>query len=215
MVIDRTIVVESVAAGGSAPLDEGSLLVIRVQNDDNDKETSRLMPMGKIFEVFGPVSRPLYTIRLPSAKDKPAKKAEKMGTECVERDVDEISLHDDESEEQYKNDETEEHEKSKESEPIDGSASMDGESRVLNTTSSVRNAEVNEKNDSHEDDDTDSDPWSIKGKYTELLQSTIGIPVYYIPDITKLLDTGAVIRNSGRGCGELLSCCRLYFLCSC
>ena len=69
MVEDRTIVVESVATGGTAPLDEGSLLVIQIEADDENAK-SQLVPLGKVFELFGPVSRPLYTIRLPSAKDK-------------------------------------------------------------------------------------------------------------------------------------------------
>ena len=48
----------------------------------------------------------------------------------------------------------------------------------------------------------ESDPWSPQGKYTLLLETSKYHPVYYISDIAKLLDTGAIIRNSGRGCGE-------------
>ena len=91
MITDRTVVVESVSSslqrgmGGcdtDGPLDEGSLLVIEIQkssledqgslnscndNDDNSVvDDTSLIPLGRIFEVFGPVSRPLYTIRLPS-----------------------------------------------------------------------------------------------------------------------------------------------------
>jgi rRNA processing protein Gar1 len=34
--------------------------VIRVDED----EKLRLLPLGKVFEIFGPISRPLYTIAL-------------------------------------------------------------------------------------------------------------------------------------------------------
>jgi len=186
MVEDRTIVVESVATGGSAPLDEGSLLVIRVPNEGDEEVKSRLMPLGKVFEVFGPVSRPLYTIRLPSAKDKPAKSQDVNGS-VVERDADEISLNDDESEE---------HADGKEGETTVKVSSDD--------LTSANNADTKGQNGTNENDSTGFDPWAPDGKYTKLLKSsTTGTPVYYIPDITKLLDTGAVIRNSGRGCGEL------------
>lgn len=193
MVTDRTIVVQSVATGGSAPLDEGSLLVLRVQNEGNDKETTRLMPLGKVFELFGPVSRPLYTIRLPSAKKQPSKKVEKKTTECVDRDSDEISLNEDEPRECGE---------SEEDAPVAENMLTEGEESVLNEVSSTSNTDEKEQNGSREIKDTESDPWGPKGKYTNLLESTQRMPVYYIPDIATLLDTGAVIRNSGRGCGE-------------
>jgi rRNA processing protein Gar1 len=195
MVTDRTIVVESVATGGSAPLDEGSLLVIRVQNEVDDKEMSRLMPLGKVFEVFGPVSRPLYTVRLPPANDKRVKKIEKETSAGVDRDADEISLNDEEPEVQGE---------SREGEPVAESTSMEGEPSALKTVSSASNTGKEEQDGSNKVDGTESDPWAQKGKYTNILESTKGMPVYYIPDIAKLLDTGAVIRNSGRGCGEWL-----------
>jgi len=87
MVQDRTVIVESAPRkdGESlSPLDEGSLLVFRMTTDDGggdnnsshnkNSSNSRLVPIGKVFEVFGPVRRPLYTLRLP-AKEKPKKAA--------------------------------------------------------------------------------------------------------------------------------------------
>lgn len=178
MVEDRTIVVESVATGGAAPLDEGSLLVIRIENNEGDaKQKSQLIPLGKVFEVFGPVSRPLYTIRLPSAKDsKLAKRPEKEQKDnkdaSVERDADEISLDDDDV---PQND----------------------------TTGAVADKSVGGvQYDKPAEKNSESDPWTSEGKNTQLLKDTKRLPVYYIPDITKLLDTGAVIRNSGRGSGK-------------
>lgn len=183
MIEDRTIVVESVATGGSAPLDEGSLLVIRVQ-----EEKSQLIPLGKVFEVFGPVSRPLYTIRLVSPKDKAVRKPEQKeeANESVERDADEISLNDDEHEEQ---DETKEVE-------TEDNVTTEGERAVSDSNKGQ------------------ADPWAPNGKYSKLLEeSTERMPVYYIPDITQLLDTGAVIRNSGRGSGESLEITWTMYVC--
>jgi hypothetical protein len=82
MALDRTVVVESSAsnphghassfATENAPLDEGTLLLLRsppsevVEKEDKDDES--YIPLGRIFEVFGPVSKPLYTIRLPTKR---------------------------------------------------------------------------------------------------------------------------------------------------
>ena len=183
MVEDRTIVVESVATGGSAPLDEGSLLVIRVPNENDEKTKSRLMPLGKVFEVFGPVSRPLYTIRLPSTKDKPSATENKPKSEAitdVERDADEISLDDD-----------------------GGLTENPTENKAKEVKAAPENNDGTEEQDDNDGghDARTIDPWAPNGNCTKLLESSERMAVYYIPDITKLLDTGAVIRNSGRGCG--------------
>ena len=59
MVEERIMVIRSL---GNSPLllEEGNLLVLR------DPEW---IPLGKILEVFGPVSQPLYSIRLPEPID--------------------------------------------------------------------------------------------------------------------------------------------------
>lgn len=195
MVEDRTIVVESAATGSSsAPLDEGSLLVIRIQGEEPPK--SQLVPLGKVFEVFGPVSRPLYTVRLPLVKEAKQKPEQ---NEKSKLDTDEISLNDDDSKEP---EECKEGETAREAEKSAASNSETGSPSKPET--------------SEQTNDNSIDPWTPKGKYTKLLQSAKEMPVYYIPDIAKLLDTGAVIRNSGRGCGELsfdLSCLAAHHVC--
>jgi hypothetical protein len=184
MVEDRTIVVESAATGSSAdPLDEGSLLVIRIQGEEPQK--SQLVPLGKVFEVFGPVSRPLYTVRLPLVKEAKEKPEQLEKSKLI--DTDEISLNDDDDSKEPK--ECEEGETTREAEKSAASNSETGSPSKPET--------------SEQTNDDGIDPWTPKGKYTKLLQSAKEMPVYYIPDIAKLLDTGAVIRNSGRGCGEL------------
>lgn len=198
MVMDRTIVVESVVSNGSAPLDEGSLLVIRVPSEGDEKANARLLPLGKVFEVFGPVSRPLYTVRLPPVTKGEAKKEIKTN-DSVERDADEISLNDD--------DDTERGE-SREAETTKGAISAEGEQYIATAVATSSNSDKEKKLDRNDEDnsahDNESDPWSPDGSYTKLLQSTQNMTVYYIPDITRQLDTGAIIRNSGRGCGKLM-----------
>jgi hypothetical protein len=192
MIMDRTIVVESSLNGGSAQLDEGTLLVIRVQ----DEGDARLLPLGKVFEVFGPVSRPLYTIRLPSAIEKEAKKETQVNNNSVERDADEISLNDDE--ECVKQVPSQEATKEV--------SSTGGNKDIAATAAASPNGDEVKQHDGTSGDDSvndiESDPWAPEGNYTKLLQSTQGMKVYYIPDIARLLDTGAIIRNSGRGCGK-------------
>lgn len=55
MTDERTVVVQSQS---SLVLQEGNLLVLQLPECGT-------VPLGKIFEVFGPVSQPLYSIRLP------------------------------------------------------------------------------------------------------------------------------------------------------
>ena len=69
LVDNRTVVVESVQGGKL--LDEGSLLVLRI-SQSSDQHT--LVPLGRILEIFGPVSQPLYTIRLAQPKSVPSDK---------------------------------------------------------------------------------------------------------------------------------------------
>ena len=78
MALDRTVVVESAASNPhgnassfsteNAPLDEGTLLLLHpppsIFTGKEHANEVLYIPLGRIFEVFGPVSNPLYTIRL-------------------------------------------------------------------------------------------------------------------------------------------------------
>ena len=78
MALDRTVVVESAVSyphgnvssfsTENAPLDEGTLLLLQpppsIFTGKEDADKVLYIPLGRIFEVFGPVSNPLYTIRL-------------------------------------------------------------------------------------------------------------------------------------------------------
>jgi rRNA processing protein Gar1 len=119
MMLDRTVVIESIT--NSSPglqqraLDEGSLLVIKKPDntdDDKDASTASWIPLGRIFEVFGPVSQPLYTIRLPSppnnqkkkssanrsSKKNPKKKVSLNDNEQTEESEAKINTHQDDNE---------------------------------------------------------------------------------------------------------------------
>ena len=141
MVADRTVVVES--APDERPLDEGSLLVIR----SNEK---KLIPLGRVFEVFGPVTRPLYTIRLPTTLATP-----------------------------------------KEEEKEDNKPS-----------SSDQSSEKPEQKEDTPDPVCLDDPWGDKGEYTNLTRATENLSVYFVVDEAKLIDTNAIMKSSGKGCGK-------------
>jgi rRNA processing protein Gar1 len=66
MVDDRTLIIQSQMG---VVLEEGSLLVLQ--------QKEGLVIIGKIFEVFGPVSQPLYSIRLPEELPEDADENEK------------------------------------------------------------------------------------------------------------------------------------------
>ena len=86
LVKERIVVVESQES--QRPLVEGRPIVVRYEDQDSEKEEGerlkQLLPLGKVFEVFGPVSRPLYSIRVvqPTIKSKPNKsKSKRKGTD--------------------------------------------------------------------------------------------------------------------------------------
>jgi rRNA processing protein Gar1 len=187
MVEDRTIVVESTL---SNPLAEGSLLVLRVPNE----EDSRLIPLGKIFEIFGPVSRPFYTIRLPSSpslrvgKAKTIPNGSKAQIDIVGTDENEISLSD--------------------SEDVVDSPDVKAKSEETMEVPETSTPPSLEK----------PDDWSPSGRFTTIVASVPRQLVFYIDNEATLLDTFSIMKNSGKGCDasnfydeEVLNANDLYF----
>ena len=181
MVEDRTIVVECTQ---KHPLDEGSLLVIRVDDDNN----LRLLPLGKVFEVFGPISRPLYTIRLPPppSRQKVKNEASKVNAERKE-------------------------EKTKDENEIILSDTDEGETAIIVDLKAGEAEAIQES-------PLPSDDWSAEGQFTSILAAETRRTVYYIENKAKLLDTFAIMKNSGKGCDasnlfdeEVLNANELYF----
>jgi rRNA processing protein Gar1 len=72
MVDDRTLIIQSQMG---VVLEEGSLLVLQ--------QKEGLVILGKIFEVFGPVSQPLYSIRLPEELPEVTNEDEKKADETT------------------------------------------------------------------------------------------------------------------------------------
>ncbi|KAG7343931.1 Gar1/Naf1 RNA binding region-containing protein [Nitzschia inconspicua] len=196
MITDRTVVVESPVRSSashtsSGPLDEGSLLVMEVpsslvaSNSDANEMSTVIVPLGRIFEVFGPVSQPLYSIRLPAplTESKTVDKAVKSLTQKMGKEADQelttaretVSVKDT----QTSSDETDNNKTKigEESEPSDDSVTKD--------TKSVEKP---------------SDPWASNGIFTTYILQTPNVPIFYSQDEAKLIDTDHVLRSSGKGC---------------
>ncbi|KAI2507985.1 Gar1/Naf1 RNA binding region [Fragilaria crotonensis] len=136
-----------------------------------------------VFEVFGPISGPLYTIRLPPPPSRQNKKKESTKANVVRdqdraEDDNEISL----------------------SDTDEGETPKDKDAEVV------------------EESPLQSDDWSATGQFTAILAAEPRQTVYYIEDEAKLLDTFAIMRNSGKGCDasnlfdeEVLNANELYF----
>ncbi len=60
---ERTVVIQS--KPGEAVLEEGTILVVCTTSLDENSYDSKIVPLGRVLEVFGPVSQPLYSVRLP------------------------------------------------------------------------------------------------------------------------------------------------------
>ncbi len=244
MGFDRTVVVESAVTNphgdassfkhDNAPLDEGTLLLIRMPQDmDNKTENDQLLiPLGRIFEVFGPVSQPLYTIRLPTHPKNSdesklaASKVRKQNVAPLAHSEKKPLLQPDENEECHVQDETTDT-KCKDAE------SPTSEDLRNKTVGNVNKADLH-STDLNEDDSAtvhnladkdnevqkllagngeasptktlittqdEEDDWSSDGKYAKLLKEKISLPVYYVKNEAKLIDTGFILRNSRKGCG--------------
>jgi len=201
LVQDRAIVIES-EPNGKGPLEDGSLLVVRVNsNEENSKP--QLLLLGKVFEVFGPIHRPIYTIRLPQKPSLPKKKSEKKsckgpsGKVPVSKsanDDNEISISDEDS----------------------------SDNAVVQPSTDDKIPSIDEKIIPAKDDCSEPPPppppddWSENGKYTLLLKKERN--VFYIQEEAKMLDTFHIMRTSGKGCDasnlydeEVLNANDLYF----
>mmetsp|Transcript_24278 Transcript_24278/g.53132 ORF Transcript_24278/g.53132 Transcript_24278/m.53132 type:complete len:691 (+) Transcript_24278:143-2215(+) len=293
MAVDRTVVVASAAVSPSSsglqqatgPLDEGSLLVIKKQHAantstddsapyaDTSEAATTLIPLGRIFEVFGPVSQPLYTIRLPSppwsSKDKQklvpnqnkiskknsnkenckkqknqlteAKKVNEKGDDAAvdgNQDDAKMSRNDKEIREGEVSSDNksppEMSEKANEATAMEEESSSPSPSTEADTVGKEQNnafknedtrtqpqsilredkeSSTSDKEGSDTKADTTApgsndaapekvvvDMWAVDGEYAKFLCRNKNIEVYYIQDEAKLIDTGFVMRTSGKGC---------------
>ncbi|KAF9970141.1 hypothetical protein BGZ73_007251 [Actinomortierella ambigua] len=66
--VDNVVVVEAANSGDVSVLDAGSVVVVV---DQSNPDKAEKIILGEIFETFGPVVRPLYSIRFNNATDIP------------------------------------------------------------------------------------------------------------------------------------------------
>ena len=221
LVADRTIVVESIPDGGMAVpehmvntpgsllLDEGSLLLLKLVK--NDEITAKIVgdvaleaneicviPLGKILEVFGPVSKPLYTMRLTKTsvpKKKPVvskdERKPEVSEEGEEKDAEETK--EEGGKEEAKDD----------AQPDDSSKEESKKEPEITSDKSMEETKTAKPQQKM------SDPWSIDGVLTQWVKSNPMLEVYYSEDQVKMVDTQTVVRNSRKGCGKFFTA--LYY----
>lgn len=219
LIEQRTVVVDSLIPASlqgvchnvtDGPLDEGSVVAILISAGKDgtsqvttvDEECS-LQILGKVVEVFGPVQRPLYVIRLPDvplvrrtpeecSKSEDAmsshEKAESASVEDTDHEVEE---------EQKMSDET------KEVDVGDNEEVRSEDKTAPNTINDNQSTEhSSEKRKLQELNEQGEDPWSPNGKLSTVLRNNPHAIVYSVVDHSTLIDKDQIIKISGRGCGE-------------
>ena len=217
MVSDRTIVVESCRESAtnamnnshSSLLDEGSILLLKISKNDEIITKNQLgniavkdneicvVPLGKILEVFGPVSNPLYTLRLTKTSGSKDRN-EKPSTDSTKVGKDESPLSAEENVNTIKDINSK------------GSIGAKEEGAQLEGDVIKNNADNIENPDESKSGDNCPDTWSKDGVLTEWIKSNGNMQVYYSEDQVKMVDTLTVARNSRKGCGK--SKCGMKFL---
>ena len=208
IVEQRTIVVDSFIPSSlqsqhdnlvNVALGEGSMLVFVTTKDEEGKKTASslmgddgntsysLQVIGKIMEVFGPVQRPLYVIRLPEPstsspeKDTKLKKDGKTNAKMNDdRQLDMSAEPADETEAQV--------------------PSTDDTNEITIEASEEEEEEEEEASRIDENDSSKEDPWDDDGTLTTIIKSCSSTPVYCLMDHANLIDTDQIIRVSGKGC---------------
>ncbi|KAG0267489.1 hypothetical protein BG011_004523 [Mortierella polycephala] len=69
-IVDSVVVVQAASSGEVRVFDAGTVTAI-IKTHDADNDTNKEV-LGEIFETFGPVARPLYSIRFNTASEIPA-----------------------------------------------------------------------------------------------------------------------------------------------
>lgn len=203
-------------------LDEGSLLLLKVDktratrtnpndwisqiistgsindddNVDNVDNVDVVIPLGKILEVFGPVSKPLYTVRLLLWNHNSSTTATTTTATAT------AGNNDDRKSQQVSN---------------------KSEIECKDTTVGSQVSEQPHDEDYEDDDDhtssnskvvvrptkdmkpmTSTDPWSEDGPLTKWIRSNPSLEVYYATNQVKFVDTQRVAQNSKKGCGKFV-----------
>jgi rRNA processing protein Gar1 len=199
-------------------LDEGSLLLLRLRKDDeiiskligdeiedidvkpySDAKVNTIanktcvIPLGKILEVFGPVSKPLYTVRLTKSlvvqtgnqSNKVVPNLNTKGEDKCSQEVDAMNAKTGDEKKESKADIN-----------IDKSARVNAN---VDASTHPDNAGME-----HKAPQTLQDPWSIDGLLTKWVKSMPRLEVYYSKDQCKMMDKQSIVRNSRKACGTYM-----------
>lgn len=177
-------------------------------NGCDSKNIDIILPIGKILEVFGPVSKPLYTVRLLLSNDN----SRSTPLTASDNDCDKSkAMKEGKKEEQATRKEVvqatrKEVRKNSEKSDEEGDKKIDGNNQGK--------TKGNEKEDNDNRKPTAKgnvaispqkaivDPWSENGVLTNWIGSNPKLEVYYTSDQVKFVDTQSVARNSRKGCGK-------------
>lgn len=239
LVEQRTVVVDSLIPSSSQnslgntnnnttamdnPLDEGSVMAILLTTNNNRNEVTisaslseanSVQILGKVVEVFGPVQRPLYVIRLPeppkveSADRKAKVSGSANGKQSAKQSGDEI-----ESETKCSTAQIDEDTVAHDTKVTDGEIKdTDREQALEGPTSS---STACEKRNISDLSTKVEDPWCIGGKVSTVLRNTPNAIVYSVVDHSTVINKDQIIKISGKGCGKsLLSDSHLYLKDNC
>ena len=211
IVEERIIVVESVSFHNNKPLDEGNKLLVSMEtiNDESESSTS-FLSLGTIYEIFGPVSRPLYIIRLPSpptkvisAKDSSLSTIEKSFEIQPKPTSDNSTNHTNDIFQKVSTSIQNNDEKPNGNPPpvaLDENKyqKAEGTTRTGSLTLEKNNLSFQESQHAHDD------LWSDSGRFTKIIRQKLSendkISVFSFSKDTVWVDTHAIIQQSGKGC---------------
>ncbi len=213
-------------------LDEGSLLLLKVvvgiknanehenhqwvkelsslstnENNDNGDEVAVVIPLGKVLEVFGPISKPLYTVRLLLSSSTGPKRAPASAQTSASIPVATPGESKKEEQQQQQQDNcSNEKGDNKGNNGGDKSDHGEQEDQIKNNVEN-KEKEVEKESpsiisgDGEESVTTVTDPWSEDGVLTKWLHENPKQEIYYATNQVKFVDTQSVVRNSRKGCG--------------
>ena len=163
----------------------------------------------KVLEVFGPVSKPLYTVRLPEAPDT----ISNQGKKCSPK-KDSLRNKEDKNENFHTKDDEENKAKTDTVDEICENTSYD----IATKSNIEKSDQISSSNDNEMEEKlkktyiqesnavcnvTDQDdPWSKDGKYTKLIQSNQQMAVFFCQDRVKTIDTQMMVKNRKKGSGK-------------
>ena len=203
-------------------------LLKSTSKEGNGSNSQVVIPLGKILEVFGPISKPLYTVRLllsniTTTAATVTTNIETATNTPLNTEKDKMpSTQDEEKEESNQNNNASQADNDANNcNLVDDATTLQGESNGLKTTKEDKLYEDtdqetiihNKGNDSQErkEEATSStvetrtiiDPWCENGVLTKWIQSNPKLQVFYATNQVKFVDTQVVARNSRKGCGTL------------